>query len=147
MNIFYFLISIIAGLAIAVQAGVNAQLQLVIKSPLVSGLVSFLIGTLAIVCVIAVGNPKSFSTFSNVTNASWWQLSGGILGAFYICSLIFVIPKFGAANMLGFAVASQLIFAVLFDHYGWLGFPLHLVTWQRILGITFLLLGVFFVRK
>ena len=147
MNIFYFLISIIAGLAIAIQAGVNAQLQLVIKSPLVSGLVSFLIGTLAIVCVIAVSNPKSFSTFSNVTNASWWQLSGGILGAFYICSLIFVIPKFGAANMLGFAVASQLIFAVLFDHYGWLGFPLHLVTWQRILGITFLLLGVFFVRK
>lgn len=143
----YYIISLLSGLAIAIQAGVNAQLQQVIKNQLISALISFLVGILALVLLILCTNPKSFQSMGNVINASWWQLTGGLLGAFYICSLIFVIPKIGAANMLGFVVASQLIFAVVFDHFGWIGFPVHQINWQRLLGIGFLIAGLYFVKK
>ena len=69
------------------------------------------------------------------------------MGAIYICSLIIVVPKIGAANMLGYCVAAQLIFAVIFDHFGWLGFPIHYISWQRVLGVALLMLGLYFVKK
>ncbi len=147
MNSLYYLIPFLAGLAVTIQAGVNAQLQLVVKSPLVSGLISFLIGTAAILVLIVFTNSKSLGSLANVTQANWWQLTGGVLGAFYICSLIIVVPKLGAANVLGYAVAAQLIFAVIFDHFGWIGFPIHHITWQRMLGVAMLLIGLYFIKK
>lgn len=147
MQSIYYIIPVLAGLAVAIQSGVNPQLQLVVKSPLISSLISFLVGTTAIILVILFTNPKSFSNLANITHASWWQLTGGIMGAIYICSLIIVVPKIGAANMLGYTVAAQLIFAVIFDHFGWIGFPIHTISWQRILGVSLLLCGLYFVKK
>jgi transporter family-2 protein len=143
----YYIISLLAGLAVAIQAGINAQLQQVIKNQLVSAFISFGVGITALFLLILFTNPKSFQALGNTSQASWWQLTGGLLGAFYICSLIFAIPKIGAANMLGFVVASQLIFAVVFDHFGWIGFPVHQINWQRLLGIGFLVAGLYFVKK
>ena len=147
MNSLYYLIPLIAGLAVAVQAGVNTELQSIVKSPLVSGLISFLVGTTTILLAIFFTNYRSLANISNVNQATWWQLTGGIMGAIYICSLIIAVPKIGAANMMGFAVAAQLIFAVLFDHFGWIGFPIHHITWQRILGVAMLLVGLYFIKK
>jgi transporter family-2 protein len=123
MKEIFYLVAIVAGLAVVTQAGVNSQLQLAVKSPIVSALISFLVGTLVLITAILVTNPKSIGSIGSAASLSWWKLTGGFLGAFYICSIILGVPKIGAANMLGFAVASQLIFAVIFDHFGWLGFP------------------------
>ncbi|TAH24885.1 MAG: DMT family transporter [Cytophagales bacterium] len=147
MQILYYAIALLAGLAITIQAGVNNQLQNTIKNPLVAVLITFLVGIGAILLTILSTQPKAIYNITNLSQVNLWQLSGGVLGAFYVCSLIYVIPKIGAANMLGYAVASQLIFAVIFDHFGWLGFPLHSISWQRVLGIGFLLIGLYFVKK
>jgi transporter family-2 protein len=146
-NFLYFSIAIIAGLAVTIQAGVNNELQISIKHPLTAALISFIIGAFFLAILILISQPKEFSTFANISTTSWWKLTGGLLGAIYICSLIFIIPKIGAANAIGFAVAAQLIFSVIFDHFAWAGFPHNPINWQRMLGIVLLVLGLFFLKK
>lgn len=144
---YYYIIAIIAGLGVTIQAGVNSQLQQIIKNPLVSALISFLMGTIILLAAIAITNVKGFGSMANLGNVKWYQLTGGILGAFYIFSVIIVVPKIGAANMIGFAVAAQLIFSLIFDHFGWLGFPVREINWSRVFGALLLMAGLYFIKK
>jgi transporter family-2 protein len=77
----------------------------------------------------------------------WWKYLGGVMGAFYITTVVIIAPKIGAANTLGFIVAGQLISAVIFDHFGLMGFVIRQITLPRILGVIFLVLGVYLIRK
>ena len=144
---YFYLIAIVVGLGVTMQAGVNTQLQLVMKNPLISSLVSFLIGTAVLLIAILITDYKSFFNLSNISQAPWWQLTGGVFGVIYIGSIIIVAPKIGAANMIGFVVASQLLFSLLFDHFGWLGFPIRQINWSRIVGAVLLISGLYFIKK
>ena len=147
MKEIFYLVAIVAGLGVVTQAGVNSQLQLEVKSPILSGLISFTVGTIALTIIVLATNPKSFGNLAGLSGISWWKLTGGLLGAYYICSIILGVPQIGAANMLGFAVASQLIFAVIFDHFGWLGFPVKTISWERVAGVILMLGGLFLLKK
>ena len=144
---FYFFIAFIAGSGIAVQSGTNAQLRLLINNPLITALMSFLVGTFTLVILVLTTANKELPSLQVLTHIAWWKWLGGIMGAFYICSVVITAPKIGAANTLGFVMAGQLIFAVLFDHFGWLGFQPHAVSPMRLLGVALLLLGIYLVQK
>jgi transporter family-2 protein len=49
--------------------------------------------------------------------------------------------------MFSLMVAGQLLLAVLFDHFGLLGFDLHKVTTARFFGIVLLVAGVYVIQK
>ncbi|RDC65156.1 DMT family transporter [Adhaeribacter pallidiroseus] len=144
---FYYFIAFIAGSGIAVQSGANAQLRLLINNPLITALISFLVGTITLVILVLTTAHKELPTAQTLTHIAWWKWLGGIMGAFYICSVVITAPKIGAANTLGFVMAGQLLFAVLFDHFGWLGFNIHAVSPMRIVGVALLLLGIYLVQK
>jgi transporter family-2 protein len=143
----YFFIAFIAGSGIAVQSGANAQLRLLINNPLITALISFLVGTFALVVLVITTASRELPSWQVLTHIAWWKWLGGIMGAFYICSAVITAPKIGAANTLGFVMAGQLIFAVLFDHFGWLGFQPHTVSPMRMVGVALLLLGIYLVQK
>ena len=65
MKEIFYLIAIVAGLAVVTQAGVNSQLHLAVKSPIVSALISFLVGTMVLIAVILLTNPKSIGNIGN----------------------------------------------------------------------------------
>jgi len=44
-------------------------------------------------------------------------------------------------------VAGQLIFAVVFDHFGLLGFPVKSVSLFRLAVVILMIAGVYLVRK
>lgn len=143
----YYLIAFIAGSGIAVQSGANAQLRLLVNNPLITALISFLVGTVVLVLLVLTTASKQLPSVQVLAHISWWKWLGGIMGAFYISSVIITAPKIGAANTLGFVMAGQLLFAVLFDHFGWLGFQAHTVSPMRILGVALLLLGIYLIQK
>lgn len=144
---FYYIICFCVGLGVCIQAGVNSQLQLLIKSPLISALVSFLVGTIVLLAVILIKEPKSFSNLSNLIEVKWWQLLGGLMGAIYIFSVIIAAPQIGIASTVSWIVVSQLIFSVIFDHFGWLGFPIKPISVYKVVGIVFLIIGLFLTKK
>ena len=147
MKELYFILVILAGLAIAIQTGVNAQLNVLLKNPVFTSLVSFMVGTVGLLSFILFTDRNALvQQFPNL-QTHWWKYTGGLLGAFYISVIVIVAPRLSAATTIGFAVASQLIFAVIFDHFGWLGFPLKEVSFARILGVILLIAGVYLIRK
>lgn len=143
----YYFIAFAAGTAVAVQSGANSQLRLIINNPMITALISFLVGTTALIFLVLTTASRQLPSVQVLTHISWWKWVGGLMGAFYISSVVISAPKIGAATTLGFAIAGQLIFAVLFDHFGWLGFQPHPASPLRILGVAFLLLGIYLIQK
>jgi transporter family-2 protein len=143
----YYFIAFIAGSGIAIQSGANAQLRLLVNNPMITALMSFLVGTFVLIILVLTTASKELPSTQVLVHISWWKWLGGIMGAFYICSVVITAPKIGAANTLGFVMAGQLLFAVLFDHFGWLGFQPHAISPMRILGVALLLLGIFLIQK
>lgn len=143
----YYLFALAAGLAVAIQTGVNAQLRLTIQNPTLTALISFLTGTFVLFMYVMLTSYQQLPTAATLYKISWWKYLGGIMGAFYITTVVIIAPKIGAANTLGFIVAGQLISAVIFDHFGLIGFVVRQITFLRVLGVIFLVLGVYLIRK
>jgi bacterial/archaeal transporter family-2 protein len=146
-NIFFYLLALLAGMGIAAQGGINAQLRSVVGNPVMATLISFLVGTIVIVIYLGLFERASFSSLSQLKTMPLYKWSGGIIGALYVCSVIILAPKIGAANMLGLIVAGQMILAIILDHFGLLGFAQHGVNLYRALGTILLIMGVILIVK
>src|SRR5687767_7148107 len=143
----FYLIALLAGLAVTIQAGANAQLRLAVGNPVITAMISFLVGTTILVTYVLFTSTHLLPSAKTISGISWWKWIGGALGVFYIISVIVVAPRIGAASTFGFIVAGQLIFAVIFDHFGIIGFPQHPVSWLRVIGVLLLLAGVYLIQK
>jgi bacterial/archaeal transporter family-2 protein len=144
---FYYFLALLAGLAVTTQTGTNAQLRLAVGSPVITALISFLVGTTILVTYVLLTSTQLLPSVKTLSGISWWKWIGGALGVFYIVSVVIVAPRIGAASTFGFIVAGQLIFAVFYDHYGFIGFPQHPISLLRIAGVLLLLLGVYLIQK
>jgi transporter family-2 protein len=146
MEYFYILLALIAGILMPVQPGINAQLSSLVKNPLLASAISFAFGTivLLIYCLLARVPWPSWST---IASAPWWIWIGGVLGAFFVTSTIILAPKIGAVTMLALLVLGQMVASLILDHFGWLGYPLHPISFWRIVGVIFLVIGVFLVQR
>lgn len=146
MTFLYYLFAFLTGLANSTQSGVNSQLRQGLQNPLLAAIGSFAVGFSALILMqVAVGSPAP--SLDTIRQISWWKWTGGLLGAFYVMTVIITVPKIGPANMLSLSVAGQLLAAVLLDHYGLLGFPLHPANAWRILGIGLIIGGVVLVIR
>ncbi|GAB2534615.1 DMT family transporter [Rufibacter soli] len=143
----YYLLALLAGVAVAIQAGVNSELKLAVGNPIITALFSFCIGTLILGTVVLVSYRQEFPSLQQMQGISAWKWTGGLLGVLYVTAVILAAPRIGAANTLGIIVAGQLLMAIVLDHFGWLGFPVQPINWSKVLGVVLLLAGVFLLRK
>ena len=146
MKLQYYLISVMAGVAIAIQTGANAQLRADTNNPILTALISFTVGTIALV-ILYFGFFNKGPVFVEGFSFAWWKFSGGLMGVIYITVVVIAAPKIGAANALGFIVGGQFIAAIIIDHYGMMGLPLKSISWSRIFGVAFLIAGVYLIQR
>ena len=149
MVFIYYFLSLISGFALTLQVGINGGLRSTIGNPILSSLISFAVGTLSLAIVFLYTMLTGSSVFPDsisIKNLSWWMFTGGLFGAFYIFTTIFVSPKIGFANMFSLVICGQIILAVIFDHFGLLGGQVHLINSVRIMGLIFLILGVYIIQ-
>lgn len=144
----YFLIlfAVIAGIFIPLQGVVNNKLAVVFDSPVLAALFSFLVGTISLfIYALVAGVP--LNSLAQIKNAPPIALSGGVLGAFFVASTIFLIPRLGVAVTFGVVVAGQMLFSILIDHYGWFGIDVKPLSVARVIGTFLIIAGVVIVRK
>jgi transporter family-2 protein len=143
--LFLLLLALVAGSFLPIQAGVNAHLKLYAGHPVIAAFISFAVGTLALlVSSLAMRLPwPSLAAFSD---APWWVWIGGVLGAVYVFLAVVLANRLGAAVLIAFIVAGQMIASIIVDHYGLVGFPRHPVNAWRIIGAVLLLSGVVLIR-
>ncbi|GAB3641284.1 DMT family transporter [Spirosoma arcticum] len=146
MNYVYILLAFLTGIAISVQAGVNANLRQSLSNPVLAAAISFGTGLIALIVMLFVSG-VSAPSIDAVRQVSWWKWTGGIIGAVYVTTVIVSVPKIGTANLVSLSVAGQLLAAVVLDHYGLLGFALHPANGWRILGMVVILVGVLLVVR
>lgn len=142
----YVVIGLLSGVVLPLQAAVNAQLRQVLASAVLAALVSFLVGTVALLGYAAMTRTV-LTDWRAAALAPWWAWLGGLLGAIYVVTAILVTPRLGAAALVAVTVTGQLVAALVMDHFGWLGLPLQPLSSARIVGAVLLMAGVFLMTR
>lgn len=139
-------LAVLAGVVLPVQAGINAQMRLHVGNPIVAALISFAVGTAALLgLVLTLRAP--LPSGGALGRMPGWQWLGGVLGAGYIAVTIVVAPRLGAATLVAAIVAGQMGTSLLLDQYGWVGYPPQPVTAARLLGALLVVAGVLLIQR
>jgi bacterial/archaeal transporter family-2 protein len=146
MKPFFYFLPVLAGMALATQAIVNGQLRTAVGSPLIAALISFITGT-AVLLLLTIATHQSFPSLPLLKGIHWVKLTGGLLGVVVVSFVILSIQKIPSAHLFALLVTSQLITAVLFDHYGWLGIKESPITFYKVIGVLLLVAGAYLVNK
>jgi transporter family-2 protein len=142
----YVVIVVLAGALIATQSGVNSQLARAAGHPVFAATISFVVGSLALlVCSFALRG--AWVGTGALAQAPWWVWTGGLMGAVFVATSAWLAPVLGAATLVSVAVAGQMAFALVLDHYGLVGFPVRSMSTGRALGAGLLVAGVVLIRK
>jgi transporter family-2 protein len=141
----YVLIACIIGGIMPFQGAVNARLSTVLGSGTMAALVSFMFGTFALTIVnLAQGK---LSQLKNITDATPLMLTGGLMGAIFVFSALYLIPKIGATSMMAAFITGQLALSLLIDHFGLLSLPVQPISAMRLAGVALLFAGVYLTTK
>lgn len=139
----YALLASLAGAFIPVMGAINASLGQTISSTYYASLILTGIGFAAVLVAILVLNVPAPQNFQQT---SIHQYSSGLIVAFYVLSITFLMPKFGVGNSIFFVIVAQVISAAVIDHFGLLGAEAHLIDLKRGIGIIFLLIGIYIAK-
>jgi transporter family-2 protein len=137
--------ALLSGCLVALQAPTNALLARGVGSPVNSALVSFAVGTLALLIVgIALGVRPVAGAVRELPSYAWF---GGLYGAVFVSMAVFAVPKLGVTYFLTVSIAGQLAMALLLDRIGAFGVPRVDVSLSRLAGVTLVLAGAVLVRR
>jgi bacterial/archaeal transporter family-2 protein len=137
-------LAFLAGVVLITQVGVNSTLRASLGSPVVAALLSFIVGSVALLAFILLTRAP-WPGRAQLLAAPAWSWLGGVLGAFYVVSTVIAGPRLGAAAFLALVVLGQLMTSLLLDHFGWLGFTQHSLTPLRVVGALLLFGGVLLI--
>ncbi len=142
-NLLLIILMVAGGVAVAVQPSINARLAEK-TGFLEAATISFAVGTAILLITSFLASDGSLRRASE---AQWWQLSGGLFGAFFVTMTIVGVPRIGTTAVLALTIVSQLAAGVVMDHYGLFGMREIPFDLRRILGILLLLVGVYLICK
>jgi transporter family-2 protein len=139
------LIVVTAGVSVAFQQILNANLRAELGSPWWAGFVSYLVGMM-VMLIVATFAPGPKPSLSAISGSSWISWTGGFFGAVFIGIAIIMVPRLGAATVLALIVVGQMVGSIAFDHFGLLGLQQQPANLARLAGAGMLISGVVLIR-
>lgn len=143
MNWVMMILVFFGGIGVAVQSGINGGLGKKI-GVLEGGFVSFLIGTVTLFLVMLFFGKGNVLEALNVPK---WQLIGGLLGAFFVSSMVLAVPRIGVGSALFTVIVAQLLASSMIDHFGWLGMKQIPLDGQRLVGLGLMIIAIIIYTK
>ena len=136
----------ITGALVPFQLAFNAQLGGVTKSPYTAGLIIFLIGAAAMaIAVVLTRQPlPSIQEFARAPATIWL---GGLIATLYILAIVILTPKLGVGTTATLVITGQVLMALVLDHFGAFGNPLHQMNWHRFVGAALMVAGVVAIQS
>lgn len=139
------LLVLFGGAMIAIQAPTNAMLAKAGGSPVLAALISFGVGTAALLITwLASGSRPGSSAFAGLP---WYAWIGGLYGAFFVAIAAYAAPRIGLASLITIGIAGQIAAALWLDHIGALGLPREPINLGRVAGALLVIAGVVLVRR
>ena len=149
MRLLLMLIAAACATVIPFQAIINGRLGQMVSNPLLAALISFTGGTIALTLILLATTPgfPALPRDLTWTDIPPYLFTGGLLGAVFVTSVLMLVPRIGAANVLAAAIVGQLLMSVLVDHYGILGIPQSPVSGLKVAGCAMLVLGTLLIQR
>lgn len=142
----YLALAFAIGCIVPPQAAINAQLRVHLEgSTLLASFMNFAVGALALGLLAAFSEGK-LRALGGVVDAPPWQLTGGLLGAFFVFGTTLLAPHIGIAKMLALIIAGQVLVSLVLDHQGWIGLAVREATPMRVGGALLVVAGAVMVN-
>ncbi|MDQ3675184.1 MAG: DMT family transporter [Actinomycetota bacterium] len=135
----------IAGGLVAMQAPINSMLGRSVGT-FQAAFVSFTIGTLILALIAALAK-GGLGQVGEARHLSWYYLTGGLLGAAYVTTILVTVRSLGAGGAVAATITGQLTMSLIIDHYGWLGVNRDPVDALRLFGVALLAVGTYLVVR
>ncbi|QSS98825.1 DMT family transporter [Pontibacillus sp. ALD_SL1] len=143
MQFLVMLMVFVGGIGVAVQSSVNGGLGQKI-GVFEGAFVSFLVGAVTLFLVMLFfGKGNIVQVFS----VPKWQLIGGVLGAFFVSTMVLAVPRIGVGAAIFTLISAQLIASSLIDHFGWLGMKQIPLDWSRVSGMILMIVAIILYTK
>ena len=139
------LLTAFTGGLVALQAPINSGLGRSIGT-WQAAFLSFAIGTAALALIAALAG-GGMGAISGVRDVSLVYLTGGLLGAVYVTSILVTVRTLGLGGVTAATIAAQLAVSVVVDHFGLLGVAKQPITAARVAGVVLLGLGTYLVVR
>ncbi len=136
------LMMIAGGAMMSFQAPINAALRNHVGMWEAS-LVSFSVGTLALLVVVFLSGKGSLG---NLRQVAWWQLLGGLIGAVFVTATLIAAPKIGVTGMIVATLAGNMVAALLIDRFGWVGITARPIDVPRIAGVLLMVVSMLLIN-
>ena len=113
------LVAVFAGALLPAQFATNSALAAELGSVTLTGTVSYLVGAVFLFMLLTVqrGKPNWLAARQGPT----WAWFGGAVGSAYVVGSVLLTRAFGAVLATTLVIASQIVTAILLDHFGALG--------------------------
>jgi len=147
MRYILMLSTLFIGAILPVQAVLNTKLGKQTGGPLMSSLLSFLVGLIALFIINLFTNYSAFSNMKLLSVSPWYVWMGGLLGAIYVTCVIFVNQQQGVALTFALVVAGQIFISLLIDHYGLFGSIVRPISIAKIIGALLIVAGLVLIKK
>lgn len=138
----YLGIALGAGFILSNQTPINTDLRRFAGSPILSGLISFFVGTLFLALITLLMGGSLLPGLSFIAAQPWWIWLGGLLGAIYLTSNILLFPKLGALQTVILPICGQIAMGIVIDSFGLFQSPQIPITIMRAVGFLLLVAGV-----
>ncbi len=139
------LLAVVAGGLIALQAPLNSMLGRSVGT-FVGATVSFLIGTVALVGVIALTREDP-GRLAQAAALPWYAFTGGVLGAVYVVTALVTVRSLGAGGVTAATICGQLSASLVIDRAGAFGLEARPLSAGRIVGVALLVAGTYLVIR
>ena len=147
MRYMLMLSSLLIGAILPVQAVLNTKLGRQTGGPLISSLLSFLVGLICLFIINLFANYTALSNMKILSVSPWYVWIGGLLGAIYVSCVIFVNQQQGVALTFALVVAGQIFISLLIDHFGLFGSFVRPLSIPKIIGALLIIDGLVLIKK
>ena len=135
------------GALLPVQAVLNTKLGKQTGGPLISSMLSFLVGLICLFIINLLVNYTALSNMKLLSVSPRYLWMGGLLGAIYVSCVIFINQQQGVALTFALAVAGQIFISLIIDHFGLLGAYIRPMSIPKIIGALLIIAGLFLIKK
>ena len=147
MRYILMLSTLFIGAILPVQAVLNTKLGRQTGGPLISSLLSFLVGLICLFIVNLFVNYTALSQMKLLSVSPWYVWMGGLLGAIFVSCVIFVNQQQGVALTFALVVAGQIFISLLIDHFGLFGSFVRPLSIPKIIGALLIIAGLVLIKK
>lgn len=140
-------LALFAGFLMASQAAINGHLGVLVGSSLKAALVSFSIGSIALILLVMAQRLKvRVRVPEGKSSNPLWMWFGGVLGALYVLGSAFLVPLIGAGLTIVATLLGMISGSLAVDKFGVLEAPKRYVGLPQVISLVVMLVGVVLIR-